>query len=191
MKYVAELAGVLDVTLRGATDPAYWRARGIDGATEAMLVAADAKFKGIRFREVSFSLLVDGGAHLVQAFNSVRFFAWVERVRFKTPYAHAQVVVSANPPSIRAGSAIHAEMRGARAPRSIAPDAWTGRVHLDHGRYFIAAISGETERYAFDASDVITTPWPFVPHEWLVRRNARHAKSATHLAQSRNNSTAP
>ncbi|HYR28576.1 MAG TPA: hypothetical protein VEU30_08925, partial [Thermoanaerobaculia bacterium] len=100
MKYVAKLRGVLDVTLTGTTDLDYWRTRlpmpplAVNGRAQAMVIAAAARFRGIRFCELSMSVAVEGGAFLLQAFNSVRFFAWSERTFFHTPYAHAPVSVS-------------------------------------------------------------------------------------------------
>src|SRR5262245_35602452 len=111
VKYVAQLAHVREVSLLGTADLAYWKDHlrpedlvpaEVDGRAQILIIAADMKWMGIRFREVSFSVLVDPpGAYLVQAFNSSRMLAWCERTFFSTPYYHGDVRVSAAyPPSV-------------------------------------------------------------------------------------------
>src|SRR5258707_15344148 len=79
------------------------------GRENVLIVAAASKFMGVRFSELSFSILVTqpeaGGsrdaAFLVQAFNSCRIFSFCERTFFATPYRHGDVRVAASfPPSI-------------------------------------------------------------------------------------------
>ena len=189
MKWVAELSGVLDLTLVGTGDLSYWTDRlapqrltplAVGGRAQMMVVAASAKFRGLRFQELSISVIVEGGAYLVRAFNSRRFLAFCERVFFHTPYAHAHVSVSDS----RAGvDELFLASRAAREPSSIAAGGWTGRVFLDGGRCFEAAIAGSTERYPFSTADtlLIDPSLPrFTPDEWLVRRDATHAKSRTY-----------
>jgi hypothetical protein len=127
VKYVAELTGVREVSLLGTADLGFWKdalapeslvAAERDGRAQVMIIAADARFRGIGFREVSFSVLVAppgdvpgdvagdvpgrDAAYLVAAFNSRRLFALSERVFFSTPYRHADIDVSPAPPvSIR------------------------------------------------------------------------------------------
>src|SRR4051812_1979975 len=107
VKYVAELAHVREVSLLGSAELTYWKDRlqgeGLtlaerDGQAQVLIVAADSRYMGVRFRELSFSVLTAGyqgdpaeGAYLVQAFNSCRFFAFCERALFSTPYYHADV----------------------------------------------------------------------------------------------------
>src|SRR5947209_20045135 len=96
VKYVADLAHVREVSLFGTADLAFWQDRlrfeGLiptesDGHAQLWVVAADAKFMGVRFRELSFSVLASrheagasqDGAFLVRAFNSCRLFAFSER----------------------------------------------------------------------------------------------------------------
>ncbi len=58
-----------------------------EGRVEVLLLACSSRFKGKRFSELSLSVFVsdqaDGatrdGVYPLTAFNSVRFFAWVER----------------------------------------------------------------------------------------------------------------
>lgn len=192
-KLVAELEHVREVTITGTADARYWRERlqredlvpvERDGAARMLLIASDARFRGIRFRELSISVLANDGAFLVQAFNSVRFFAWVERTIFKTPYAHARIEVD--------HAAVRSEMLLAEcATRKAAAtevDGFDGPVYLPNGRCFRAHIAGLTERIAFDPErDRFQTTLAalrdsgFVPREWHLRHDARHAKANTRL----------
>src|SRR5262249_38325691 len=112
VRFVAELTNVREVSLHGTADLAFWKGRLAkedlhpaehDGRAEVLIVAAEARFRGVRFRELNFSVLVAGheegvrsdGAYLVQAFNSCRLFAFCERVFFSTPYYPGDVRVSA------------------------------------------------------------------------------------------------
>jgi len=89
-KYVANVPHVREVSLLGT---------GPDGGSR-LLIAADMRFFGVPFGEVSLSILTgENEAQLVQAWNSVRFFAWCERTFFSTPYAHGNVRVTTEPTS--------------------------------------------------------------------------------------------
>jgi hypothetical protein len=166
------------VSLLGTADAAFWKARlhgetlalaESDRQAQILIVAADAKFLGVRFRELSFSALVSqpDGAYLTQAFNSCRLFAFCERVLFSTPYDHGDVRVSASfPPSIqlsRGGEVVfRAELQaGASAPRREpsrrGEGGWEGPVFLPASRrrtghserLFFARITGHTQTYPF------------------------------------------
>ena len=85
VKYVASLDHVREVSLLGSADLAFWRERlkpeGLeaeerDGRAQILIVGAEAKFRGIRFSELSFSVMVHGGMFLLRALNSRRFFAF-------------------------------------------------------------------------------------------------------------------
>ena len=181
IRYVADVDQVQEVSLRGAADLAFWterlRPEGLtpaerDGKAQMLIVAATMKFMGIRFSEVSFSVLVSGtelegwesGAFLVQAFNTSRLFAWCERVLFATPYLHAHARVSVlSPVSIRltkgGKSVFHAELqadltRPERVALRSGNEAWEGPVFLPRirrggGRYFVAKMSGQSTAYSF------------------------------------------
>jgi hypothetical protein len=135
-----------------------------------MIVAADAAFMGIRFREVSVSVLARGtgmaagleGAYLVHAWNSRRLFAWCERVLFKTPYSRGDVAVTAAVPA-----SVHLRWRGEErfaAEMLEAPEdqgqavqgGWGGPVFLPgRGRgpadqkVFFVRLAGATWTYPF------------------------------------------
>jgi len=189
VKFVAALKGVREVSLLGTADLPYWQqvlakeglvATERDGAAQVMVVAADSRFRGISFREVSFSVLVAPPAdvpgrevaYLVAAFNSRRLFALSERLFFSTPYRHADLVVSASAPppvaiEVRRRGRLHfaAQMATEAAdPAGRVSDAseggWEGPVFLPAGgrgakapgRYFVARISGRTHRRPFAES---------------------------------------
>ncbi len=97
---------VKEVSLYGSADLPYWRAflqrEGLvplddHGQAQLLLIAADMVWNRVRFTELSFSVALArpgapeqrAGMYLIQAFNSVRWFAWVERTFFQTPYYHA------------------------------------------------------------------------------------------------------
>ena len=194
MKYVAQLEHVREVTLRGTADLAFWRERlrreGLipaesGGRAELLIIAADAVFRGIRFQELSVSVVIDEqAAFLVQAFNSRRFFAFCERVFFRTPYEHGDVrVTSSRAAAIRAPG-LSAEMRE-RRERGAAAAGWDGVVHLPERRLLHARIEGAAEEYAVGPDDrIAATLRPlvdsgFVATRWIIRPDARHAKSKT------------
>ena len=61
VKWAAELEHVREVSLLGTADLAFWKDRLLtqdllpierDGQAQLLIVAADSKFKGIRFREL-------------------------------------------------------------------------------------------------------------------------------------------
>jgi hypothetical protein len=187
-RYVASLEHVREVSLLGSADLRYWTDRmrsaavaplARDGCAEVMVVGASARFRGV-----------------VQAFNSVRFFAWSERVFFSTPYVHAGVEVSAGDrPScvLRTGGceAFEARMAAIPAKETMAGEVWKGEVYLpDREKMFYAVLAGDTRRRAFDPSDRLSmrggspiiralVESDFVPREWMVRSDARHRKSKT------------
>ena len=192
VKYVAELRYVREVSLLGTADLAFWedrlREEGLapaeqDGKAQLLVTTADAKFLGVPFREVSFSVLVAGhgqAAFLVRAFNSSRLFAFCERAFFSTPYYPGDVRVSATfPASLQlttgGGAVFRAEMQGdasapGRGPSRSGEDGREGPVFLPGGRrgkgrqgdLFFARLRGHTRAYPFlpsrDAVTIGPTP---------------------------------
>ncbi len=197
VKWAAQIAHVREVSLLGTADLAYWEERLLrenllpaerDGLAQILITGTDSKYMGVRFREVSFSVLAswsEGGiprdaAYLVRAFNSSRFFAFCERVLFSTPYYHGDVEVSASvPASIRLLDKrevlFRAEMGASgsgseREPVRRGPDGWKGPIFLPHnprgtgrpGKWFFARLSGETRTYPFlqsrDALEIAGSP---------------------------------
>lgn len=220
MKYVAQLTQVREVTLRGAADLTFWTKQlqkedlhptRVDGQAQILLSAVDSRFMGVPFRELSISVFVsrreDGAQHegfyLVHAFNSSRFFAFVERTFFHTPYHHAGIQVDSRLPasfqvSKAEGVILRAEMSAASGKASLrsAEECWQGPIFLPSrksaGKMFFAKLSGYTQTYAFSSADGVTLKPSqdhpivqsliesrFVGKEWIIRGDATHAKSKT------------
>ncbi|MBK8030527.1 MAG: hypothetical protein IPK17_13690 [Chloroflexi bacterium] len=85
IEYVTIVEPVLEVTLIGTADRAVWAPHFDLGAQTAdpvtvVLSAVETTYMGVRFRELSLSLLLDDAKGiLVHAFNSSRMFAFIER----------------------------------------------------------------------------------------------------------------
>jgi hypothetical protein len=213
--YVATIPHVREVSILGAADLDFWTDRlraenlaplAVDGRAQILVIAADLRFMGLPFREISFSVVLEGsGAFLVAAFNSRRFFAFWERNVFGTPYAFADVQVSASSPAsvqlIRNGKSLFRAAMGAATPEPSSPyqDGWAGPVFLPRrggkgGRLFFARIEGICQPVDFVSSRDVLEVRPardlpvfqalidsrFEATQWLVRRDAVHAKSKTY-----------
>jgi hypothetical protein len=209
IKWAGQLAHVREVSLLGTADMAFWKDRLLnenllpaaseDGSAQILIVAADLTFMGVRFRELSFSVLVcrqeqgrqQDAAYLVGAFNSNRAFAWCERVFFAAPYDHADVRVSASFPASmhlvkQAEVLFQAEMRAnssgpSRVPSRREEHSWEGPIFLPKGRrgrgrqgdLFFARIRGYIETY------------PFIPaQDSLALRPARGSEALQALLDS-------
>lgn len=223
VKTAAEIAHVREVGLHGTADLGFWRERlrpdhlvpaERNGKARLLVSGTDARFKGIRFRELTVTVEVlrhDGatgpdGAFLVHAYNSIRFFAWVERTWFATPYYHGQVRVGATTPVFielteGGGTLFRAAMSAmsGREPVRSGPDEWAGPVFLPRRRpntpyrVFFARLSGDTRVYPFlSGQDVFSLPPEggppvfqllresgFTGTEWVIRDDATHTKSKT------------
>jgi hypothetical protein len=197
VKWAAELAHVREVSLLGTADLAFWKDRlrneellpaESSGQAQLLIIAADSKYLGVRFRELSFSVLVSrpeqgppqDAAYLLRAFNSCRLFAFCERVFFSTPYYHGDVRVSASLRAsmhlVKQGEVVFAAEMGAassglgREPSRCGEDRWEGPVFLPEsrrrkdgqGKLFIARLRGYTRRYPFlpgaDSVAIKSTP---------------------------------
>jgi hypothetical protein len=214
IRYVAELSHVREVSLLGTTDLTFWRDRlrsedliptEQDGCAQLLIVAAHSKFMGVRFTEVSFSVLVSqaeqgsgrDGAFLVQAFNSSRLFAFCERAFFATPYYHGDCRLSTTSrvsiQIIKGGevvSARDADREDLRWGQTVG----LARLSPSGRNKFFARNIGHTQKYPFLAAEdtVSIKPAPgaevlqalidshFVGKEWAVREDADHAKSKTY-----------
>lgn len=180
----AAIDGVLEISLIGLADLTFWqdklRPAGLsptkrDGRAECLISATSAKFHGVCFRELSFSVFVTnepGGAtrdaaYMAYAFNSLRLFAWIERTLFSTPYFPAQLEVSLSTAArIVAHSAKQPVLQATmsetdgspdRSPLQSQTDGWSGPIYLPPLRtggilgekLFYAQLQGETHIYAF------------------------------------------
>jgi hypothetical protein len=227
IRYIAELAHVHEVSLLGTADFAFWQSRlraeelapvDRNGEAQILIVAATMRYMAVRFTEVSFSVLLsgvkdapeEGGAFLVQAFNSFRPFAFIERALFATPYQHAECRLSVVAPIsveiVQRGEslfrAVMSQSVNATArPRLNDNNGWEGPVFLPRnkrrgtkGRMFFARVRGRGSTYPFTrAGDTLllaSSPAPevfqllrdsrFAPTQWLVREDATHGKSKTY-----------
>ena len=182
----------------------------VDGRAQILIISSDSRFKGLRFQELSFSIRLGTGAFLVQAFNSRRFFAFCERTFFGTPYDFGRIEVSASLPALvrlhRGQEPLfRAEMGAGAAPAapgaSPFEEGWAGPVRLPshgqekrRGRFFFAEVTGATQSITFQPSRDVLEIRPskdipvlqalidsgFEATHWLVRPDARHAKSRTY-----------
>jgi hypothetical protein len=229
VKWAAELNHVREVSLVGFADSLYWQNRlanenlqptDREGRVPVMIVTAEGKFMGLRFRELSISIVLATSPDawtltpcwLAHAFNSNRFFAFCERVLFSAPYEHATVHLEHDFPAAvsvaRHGHIVYqAAMKAdasptARVSSREGQESWAGQIILphtgrrsdQHAKMFLARIEGETHRYPFLADEDTITIQPrsdtdvlrslleskFIPHEWVIRTDATHAKSKTY-----------
>jgi hypothetical protein len=169
----------------------------VAGRAQILIIAADGVFRGIRFQELTFSVVLhsdrDDAAFLVEAFNSRRLLAWSERVFFRTPYRFADVRVTdaGMALSVNGSAVFRAEQGAIRRPATV-DDMWDGRIELRGGRRFFARLTGKGESTPFDETDLLVidgTRTDILPHltlsgfraeSWLIRRDAQHARSRTY-----------
>ena len=225
IKYVAEVAPVKEVTLHGLADLAYWRDKlaaenlqplKSNERAQVIISATEAKFWGITFRELLIGIHVQPTSampagmpamYLIQAWNSVSAFAWIERMMFGTPYATGKIAVDPRYPSSlqlsqRAELLVAADMSGEqqRKPAEVVEENWHGAIFLPRRKgaqqkLFIAKLAGTTEHFPFRSGDSFTLArgkncpvidWladsHFTPQAWHVRQTAAHAKSKTYRA---------
>lgn len=175
LQWAAQLDHVREVSLLGTADLAYWKARlkdaGLvpierDGRAQILISGADSKYLGIKFQELSFSILAAPteeqgreGAYLLRAFNSQRFFAFCERVFFSTPYYHGMVHVMPSYPAaielVLGGDVVFraAMATASREPAPLQDDGWEGPVFLPGNghadRAFYARVHGMTGAFLF------------------------------------------
>jgi hypothetical protein len=187
-KWAARLAHVREISLFGAADLRFWtdwlqkedlRPAEANGQAQLMIVAAHAKYMGLDFQEISFSVAVQApgehashnAAYLAGAFNSRRFLAFCERVFFSTPYEHGRVTLStALPTAIALANDRRIIFRAAmsdtnpissRKPMRASDDGWEGPLFLPNkgrsgmgaGKVFVARLWGHTKVYPFVATD--------------------------------------
>lgn len=221
--YITTIRHVREVNLYGTAELPFWQDRlrevGLtpyaeDGSAHFLLSGTDLAWQGRRFQEFVISIFVcesrdadaPDGVYLVQAFNSSRMLAWMERAFFQTPYAHraAQVETSA-PASVTlsgaSGPALRAAMGGATTCVRSETSIWEGAIYLpERGaasqrsrRRFFARLGGPTEIYPSTPSDTLEirpterdtalrqlVDSHFMIKEWRVGRDATHARSRTY-----------
>ncbi len=221
IKYVAEVAPVKEVILHGGANLAYWQKKlaaqnlqplAVDGQAQLLINATEARFWGILFRESLIAVHVQPPAamppnmpamYLLQAWNSVSAFAWVERTMFSTPYAAGKILIEPNPPARlqfgqQGNMQVAATMAAGNAAATNAEENWHGVVFLPprtaHQQMFIAKLTGHTDHFPFraglDSLELTRSKTceaigclidsNFTPQTWSVRSAAAHAKSKTY-----------
>ncbi len=189
IKNAAVVTDVVDVSLLGTADLSYWqyalKAEQLEpieheGNAQILIIAADAKYMGLRFRELSIAVFardVSGltnlsGSFLIRAFNSRRSFAWVERTIFKTPYYFGDISVQWETPLIQLKfPSVNFEVRSGQGVKMNSDRmqvlCWHGPVFLPSkpgtaaakSKLFFAQVIGATEEFAFyPTCDVLTLP---------------------------------
>jgi len=223
--YMVTVDNVKEVSLYGHADLPYWRdhlaREGLapfdaGGCAELVLLAAEMVWLGVRFSELSISVAVAapgapeqrGGMYLIQAFNSMRPFAWVERTLFQTPYDHAATRLTVQAPvgfSLGHGAAesLSAAQGQPASPAARGPQTTAGPIYLPAAltrtaraeKLFFAELSGDTAVYPFAPGDQVrlapssrapVVGWlqtsGFAGRTWHVRATATHKKSQTYRA---------
>ena len=153
-----------------------------NGQAELAIFATAARFMGIPFRELPIGIFVsreqDGserdGMFLIHAFNSSRFFAFVERTFFHTPYYPGDIHVSIEPPvAIRLTAnrrdVLQLEMRpdtahALQTASHASSDIWEGPIFLPTDptrknaprRLFYGRLQGTTRSHACSANDIVS-----------------------------------
>jgi len=210
-KYMTVIKHVCEVTLTAHANYGYWldylqqeglTAHNADGHASIMVSAVSARYMGIKFRELSFSVAINDGADyfLVHAFNSIAPFAFAERAIFQTPYYHAQLVVKQHHIAMiqEQQTLFSATLAPHATEISHGFSAWEGTIHLpQHLRkqpqqphYFQARLEGDTEIFAPQLVEFAMQPLTtllqmlcesqFTIQEWRVRTDAQHSKSKTY-----------
>lgn len=225
-RYPTVVRPVEDVGLTGTADLDPWREMlsrsgvhpflATPERVEVQLFGARTKFKGIRFTELSVSLTIchdpDGqardGVLLVTAVNTVRFFAWVERTVFKTPYEHGAVDLDAGmAPSFSAATKQGAVVQatGARDGRERHPGDghWEAPIYVPPrgaeptARCFFGRLMGASVAFGYDpevdtlhvepagnAALELLAASGFAPLAWQVRTGAEHARTKSYAMKA-------
>ena len=191
-EYVAELSHVREVSLLGTARLEFWNERlkheglapaEVNGRAQGLVTAAESRFMGMPFAEVSFCVLVwpppgaisPEAAYLLRAFNSSRLLAFCERTFCSTPYYHGNVhVVTAIPACVhlaKGGEVVFRAQMGANAagsarePTAKGERCWSGPVFLPRPisrrnskcKFFFARLAGRAKTYPFlGTTDSIT-----------------------------------
>jgi hypothetical protein len=221
-RYETTVHDVREVSLTGTADAGPWsrmmhreglRPLPVDGRAEITLLACASTYMGVRFREFSLCVTVAqptsvsglSGAYLARAYNSVRFFAFLERAWFKSPYEQADVAVDSGLPAsfdVRQGDATLLRARMSARPGETEPgdDTWEGTVFLPRsersrdplGKLFFARLRGVSRLHPFATDDEfeigetqdevlrLLSHSDFRPLRWGIRNGAEHSRSRSY-----------
>jgi hypothetical protein len=220
-RFIVEARHVTEVSLTGQADLSYWQAclqpHGLFPFTTTgqagVVISATALYAmGRHTNELTIGVPACerpsgdtfDGMFLVQAFNSSRLFAWIERTFFATPYDLGRIELDDQVPARigltdAEGPVIQLQQAAGAVPQHSQDEDWQGPIYLprrkvgDRGpsQYFVARLAGSTEVYAADSTTVHFAPrpqWPalqwlldsgWVAQTWRIRRDAVHARSRT------------
>lgn len=215
--FTISIDGVQEICVEGTASAQYWgtllAAQGLvvveeQGHASLLVCATQLKWGGANFREVIVTVRSQSGGggawrdgyYLVGALNSKRSFAWVERHRNHSPYAHGQIVLTRQ----GAASSLEAHRDGVQMLKMSHPNgddpgtprdiAFEGPIFLpsaaDTKYLFYASLTGEARTWPFDAQVDIMELGPsadgvtqalvesqFQPRLWIVKDSATHQKS--------------
>lgn len=219
--FIADVKNVKEVILLAEADLAFWQERlraealfpySSNGKAELMISATALTWMGARSHELTIGIPVcldqaasaPDGMYLLQAFNSSRLFAFVERAFFRTPYDPGRIQLAERVPArieLRdaQGPIFTADMNGSRPPARSEDELWQGTIFLPRDksqqpeRFFVARLGGYTVAYPFAPAHDALTLAPRAAHpvfqwlqesniagkEWRIRSDARHARSKT------------
>lgn len=227
MKYAAQIQNVREVGLTGTADLGYWteqlKSQGLTplehhGHARLLITGTNARFGGFAFRELGIGVFASAeqagsgmeGLLLLHAFNSNRFFAFIERTFFSTPYYRGKVSVEVDPARFTLARSADDSVSGrlgregaaVRPAETDQPGGWSGPIFLpgmadvphQDRKWFYGHLSGQTRTWAFlPGEDQLALPhvmaepvfaWllesGFAGLEWTVRADAKHAKSKTY-----------
>ncbi|MDX2078268.1 MAG: hypothetical protein SFZ02_17680 [bacterium] len=213
--YTTIIEPVLEVSLIGEANFVSWQpkleAEGLDILHHAdkipvILSAVEATYMGMMFREFSISLAINDSYYfLAHAYNSKRFFAFVERRLFRTPYYHATITTTPHKVAIHQNQKMVFEaILPEDAPITSQKDEnfeWqislpkSLRKKHDVPHYFYARLEGHSHHYDAKSAQMTISPSPtdeifalleqseFTIKNWLVRPHGRHSKSKTYLKE--------
>lgn len=208
--YDVAVEPVHEVCLEGAGEPGWAAAllapEGLspallDGRAQLTLCATSARFGGRTFSEAIFSVAVEepaggSGAFLVAALNSRRSYAWVERRRNRSPYAHGAVLerFGAEGARLRLGPEEAPWVTASTALQGVAvngqPERFEGAIYQPGHTLFYARLEGEVSRAPWSDQDALEiaagsdlsaalSASAFTPTVWRLRAAGRHAKTKT------------
>lgn len=174
-----------------------------DGRAKMTLCGTSARFGRRDFQEAILSVAVlapegEAGAYLVAALNSLRSYAWVERHRNRSPYAHGAVHEGFGADGARLSLGpdeapwVLAATDLSGVPVMASPDLFEGALHQPGHTLFYARLEGEVARAPWRPQDsfvvsetanaAISTALlasQFTPTGWRLRAAGRHAKTNT------------
>lgn len=216
LPFIANVAGVEELILVGQANLDFWHKWLIplklyplarNGHAEVILSVTRLSWNGLPFRECVISIALGDSAdntaltgyYLIQAFNTSRLLAWMERRYFQTPYFYGHIALDLAQREAVLGPKVSPYLiLSASAPPfapTIQSEDWQGPVYLPSlpglsRRLFYVQLAGSTLRWPCQREDQImlsaqcpVLEWlqvsGFKGREWGIRDAAFHARSKT------------